>query len=82
MDEEDETWYFTNAKKVKINTGGKDLAKKVVIVHTECLKQIEMNRIQTTNAEQEQFTENGAGKEQLGKRKREEVIYEKYDENG
>ena len=46
MDEEDETWYFTAAKKVKIYTvkdGVKE--KKVVIVHTDCLKQIEMNRM-------------------------------------
>lgn len=50
MDEEDETWYFTAAKKIKINTvrdGQKE--KKIVIVHTECLKQIEMNRIQGTS---------------------------------
>ena len=46
MDDEDETWYFMAAKKIKINAPGKD--KKVVIVHAECLKQIEMNRIQST----------------------------------
>eukprot|EP00347_Sterkiella_histriomuscorum_P003197 403365218 len=47
FDDEEETWYFVSAKKIRTNvkdpiTG--QPKKQVIIVHTDCIKQIEMNR--------------------------------------
>ena len=39
FDDEEEQWFFTNAKKIKMQN-----KKNVVPVHSYCLKQIEMNR--------------------------------------
>lgn len=43
FDEEEETWFFMGAKKIRVlhNNGKKGL---LITVHTECLKQIEINR--------------------------------------
>ena len=44
MDNEDESWYFIKAKQLKIYSP-LDQSKKVkVIVHSECMKQIEMSK--------------------------------------
>jgi hypothetical protein len=44
MDEDDETWYFINAKRIKIPSQNVNSKKLVVIVHVGCLKQVEINR--------------------------------------
>ncbi len=38
-DEEEEQWFFVGTKQLRLNQ-----KKTVVNVHSECLKQIEMNR--------------------------------------
>lgn len=43
-DDEDESWYFTSAKKIKVHSASKESNKKTVVVHSDCLKQIEMNK--------------------------------------
>jgi hypothetical protein len=47
FDEDEETWYFTNARKIRLkaNLNQSSLKKGLTfVVHTECLKQIVMNR--------------------------------------
>jgi hypothetical protein len=43
FDEEEEQWYFVDAKKIR--PGTKEQSKRqVFIVHSDCMKQLEMNR--------------------------------------
>jgi len=68
QDDEDESWYFVSAKKIKI-ASHKEGGKKTVIGHAECLKQIEMNREQTKSKGETSGL-------QLGKRLGSDIIYE------
>ncbi len=44
MDDEDESWYFIKAKKIKIFSPADPSKKIIVISHQDCLKQVEMTR--------------------------------------
>lgn len=75
QDDEDESWYFVASKRIKINSS-KEGGKKTVIIHIECLKQIEMSREQTRTRSNQQ---NGTAETQsslLGKRQPSDIIYE------
>jgi hypothetical protein len=50
MDEYDECWYFTRAKKIKIYSPLEFGKKVVVIVHAECLRQIDFTKQETSPA--------------------------------
>ena len=43
-DDDDESWYFIGAKKLKIHSPTEPNKKLIVIVHSDCLKQIEISR--------------------------------------
>eukprot|EP00350_Pseudokeronopsis_sp_OXSARD2_P002672 CAMPEP_0170544618 /NCGR_PEP_ID=MMETSP0211-20121228/3308_1 /TAXON_ID=311385 /ORGANISM="Pseudokeronopsis sp., Strain OXSARD2" /LENGTH=154 /DNA_ID=CAMNT_0010848305 /DNA_START=1140 /DNA_END=1601 /DNA_ORIENTATION=+ len=44
IDNDDESWYFVKAKKIKISASGESGKKLAVVVHSNCLKQIELTQ--------------------------------------
>lgn len=72
---DDESWYFTDSKKIKISSA-KEGGKKTVIVHAECLKQIELSREQVKSKRDQEAASGQTDEVKLGKRAVSEVTYE------